>query len=98
MIVRIVKMEFQQDKVPAFLQLFKERKARIRNFEGCKHLELWRQTGTENVFFTYSHWNEESDLNHYRFSEFFKETWQLTKALFASKAEAWSVEQEVVME
>ncbi|KAA5533314.1 antibiotic biosynthesis monooxygenase [Taibaiella lutea] len=98
MIVRIVKMEFQEDKVTDFLQLFEERKERIRHFEGCKHLELWRQSGKSNIFFTYSHWNAESDLDHYRFSDFFKDTWQLTKALFAAKAEAWSVEQEVVME
>jgi quinol monooxygenase YgiN len=98
MIVRIVKMEFQEDKVTDFLHLFEERKERIRHFEGCNHLELWRQSGKSNIFFTYSHWNAESDLNHYRFSDFFKETWQLTKAMFATKAEAWSVEQEVVME
>lgn len=97
MIVRIVKMEFQEDKVAEFVQLFEERKERIRNFEGCRHLELWRQAGKENVFFTYSHWNQESDLDHYRFSAFFKETWQLTKALFAAKAEAWSVEQQSVL-
>jgi quinol monooxygenase YgiN len=97
MIVRIVKMEFQPDKVAEFIQLFDERKERIRHFNGCMHLELWRQAGSDNVFFTYSHWNAESDLNHYRFSSFFKETWQMTKALFAARAEAWSVEQERVL-
>lgn len=98
MIVRIVKMEFQEDKVADFIQLFEERKERIRHFEGCRHLELWRQAGKEHVYFTYSHWNSESDLDHYRFSSFFKETWQLTKALFSAKAEAWSVEQVAVVE
>lgn len=93
MIVRIVKMEFQADKVAEFVQLFEERKDRIRHFEGCLHLELWKQAGKDNVYFTYSHWNDEGDLDKYRFSAFFKETWQLTKALFVSKAEAWSVEQ-----
>jgi quinol monooxygenase YgiN len=98
MIVRIVKMEFQEDKVADFVQLFEERKERIRHFEGCLHLELWRQTGEKHIYFTYSHWNSEKDLDHYRFSAFFKETWQLTKALFSAKPEAWSVEQVSVIE
>ena len=92
MIIRIVKMVFMPEQVPAFLSMFEERKTRIRNFEGCLHLELWKQSGTENVYFTYSHWNDEQALDHYRFSAFFKETWGITKALFAEKAEAWSVD------
>lgn len=92
MIIRIVKMVFVPEEVPAFLQLFEARKSVIRNFEGCLHLELWKETGTDNVFFTYSHWEQEQALDHYRFSAFFKETWGLTKALFAAKAEAWSVD------
>src|SRR5689334_18832526 len=98
MIVRVVKMEFQEEKVAEFLALFEGRKERIRHFQGCRHLELWRQAGTTNVYFTYSHWNAETDLNHYRFSEFFKETWQLTKALFSAKPQAWSVEQACVVQ
>lgn len=97
MIVRIVKMVFLPEQVQAFVQLFDERKERIRNFKGCHHLELWRESGKENIFFTYSHWESGQALDHYRFSEFFKETWGLTKALFAQKAEAWSVEQERVL-
>ena len=97
MIVRIVKMVFLPEQVQSFVQLFDERKERIRNFKGCHHLELWRESGKENVYFTYSHWENEQALDSYRFSEFFKETWGLTKALFAQKAEAWSVEQERVL-
>ncbi len=97
MIVRIVKMTFRPEEVPAFLALFDERKEQIRHFEGCSHLELWREAGKDNVFFTYSHWVGEAALDHYRFSSFFKDTWSRTKALFAEKAQAWSVAQERVL-
>lgn len=97
MIIRIVKMVFVPSNVPTFLELFNERKEQIRNFAGCTHLELWQEEGSENVFFTYSHWENEAALNHYRFSGFFKDTWSRTKALFAEKAEAWSVKQEYVV-
>lgn len=91
MILRIVQMTFQTDKIEQFTQLFEERKHIIKGFQGCSHLELWQDTANKNIFFTYSNWTTEEDLNHYRFSEFFKETWGLTKALFSDKPQAWSV-------
>jgi heme-degrading monooxygenase HmoA len=91
MIVRIVKMTFEKDKIDEFCALFEARKQTIRGFKGCKHLELWQDSAHEQVFFTYSIWESEADLDHYRFSDFFKDTWGKTKALFAGKPEAWSV-------
>lgn len=98
MIVRIVKMSFAEENVKTFLELFEQRKQLIRGFDGCLHLELWQQSGVLNVFFTYSKWESEQHLDHYRYSELFKDTWARTKALFAGKAEAWSVEQKLVVE
>ncbi len=91
MIIRIVQMTFREEAIPAFEGLFAERKGRIRSFEGCLHLELWQDANNPATFFTYSHWESEAYLNQYRFSEFFKETWGLTKALFADGPKAWSV-------
>ena len=59
--------------------------------EGCTHLELLNDTNTSNIFFTYSHWQTENDLNKYRKSELFKNVWGKTKVLFAAKPEVWSV-------
>jgi quinol monooxygenase YgiN len=97
MIVRIVQMSFRAGERDHFLQLFEERKERIRGFEGCRHLELWEDAHNDHVFFTYSMWDSEAHLDHYRFSEFFKDTWTRTKALFAGKPQAWSVMQKVVV-
>ncbi|MBL7795100.1 MAG: antibiotic biosynthesis monooxygenase, partial [Saprospiraceae bacterium] len=36
-------------------------------------------------------WDDEAALERYRESELFQATWERTKALFAEKAEAWSV-------
>lgn len=97
MIVRIVKMTFREEEIEAFTALFEERKALIRGFEGCLHLELWQDAHQPNVFCTYSHWESEAYLDKYRFSELFKETWKLTKALFAEKPEATSLIQKVIV-
>lgn len=97
MIVRIVQMTFRDENILAFQQLFEERKHLIRHFDGCQHLELWQDTHAKNIFFTYSIWESETHLDHYRFSELFKDTWAKTKILFAEKAKAWSVERKVVL-
>jgi len=46
----------------------------------------------KNVFFTYSWWNSEGDLNAYRNSDLFKGVWVKTKLLFNDKPLAWSTE------
>lgn len=91
-------MTFRPEATSDFTALFEERKALIRHFEGCRHLELWQQEDNPDVFFTYSIWESQQHLDRYRFSELFRDTWARTKALFAAKAEAWSVAQRVVLE
>jgi quinol monooxygenase YgiN len=91
MIVRIVKMEFREDKVKEFTGFFELRKETIRNFPGCTGLELLQDSKNENILFTYSTWESETALNHYRYSAFFKDTWGQAKAMFAGKPEAWSL-------
>ena len=91
MITRLVKMTFHPDKVQDFFKLFNENKDKIAGFEGCTHLELLNDINDTNVFFTYSHWKDESCLEAYRNSELFKGVWQQTKLLFAAKPEAWTV-------
>ncbi len=92
MIKRIVKLTFAPENTGDFLLIFEEMKSQIRNSEGCTHLELWRSRTEPNVFFTYSIWDSEAHLDAYRQSELFQGTWRRTKALFAGKPEAWSVD------
>ncbi|HZJ36361.1 MAG TPA: antibiotic biosynthesis monooxygenase family protein [Gillisia sp.] len=98
MLVRIVKMGFDPDKIETFLQNFEKRKTLIRGFEGCMFLELYRDKINKNQFFTYSYWTDESALENYRNSSLFKEVWADTKIYFNQKPEAWSVEKLVSIE
>ena len=92
MFVRIVKMSFDPSKIEEFLHNFHESKENIRSFEGCTLLELYRDKNYNNIFFTYSYWNSEKDLEKYRNSDFFKEVWAKTKVLFNEIPQAWSVD------
>ena len=85
-------MSFEPAKIEEFLANFEVIKIKIRNFEGCNLLELYRDQNNTNIFFTYSYWNSEADLNNYRHSELFKGVWAKTKPLFNAKPEAWSVD------
>ncbi|AZQ44321.1 putative quinol monooxygenase [Nonlabens ponticola] len=91
MITRIVKMHFEQDKVEDFKTMFDEIKDDIRKQTGCSLLELYQDAHDETVFFTYSYWNTENDLNNYRHSSLFKEIWPKTKAMFSQPASANTV-------
>ncbi len=97
MIIRIVKMTFAPEKVNDFLEIFNTSKLLIRNFKGCSHLELLNDINQPNIFFTYSYWQEESNLNNYRDSELFAGVWAKTKILFNAKPEAWSVTQSIIV-
>ncbi len=90
MINRFVKMTFDSACIDAFKQLFDEHKKAIRNSPGCLYLELLNDIKHPHIFFTYSKWETEEDLNKYRHSATFKEVWPKTKVLFCEKAEAWS--------
>ncbi len=92
MFVRIVKMSFEPSKIDAFLSFFETKKKFIRGFEGCEFLELYRDKTHPNIFFTYSYWNAEADLENYRNSDLFKNVWATTKKSFNDKPEAWSVD------
>ncbi|MFY0714013.1 antibiotic biosynthesis monooxygenase [Seonamhaeicola sp. NFXS20] len=92
MFVRIVKMGFHEMHIDTFLSNFNTNKKQIRNFKGCKFLELYRDKNNPNIFFTYSYWETENDLEQYRQSELFKNVWNKTKVLFNTKPEAWSVD------
>jgi len=83
-------MTFRPDATDTFLALFHATRQRIRNFEGCQHLELWQDAQQPNVMTTYSHWVSPEALDAYRASELFQATWKQTKALFADKPFAHS--------
>lgn len=91
MISRIVKMTFIPEKVDDFIIVFNESKDFIRNFPGCIEMHLHRDLHRKNIFYTYSNWESENALNHYRNSTKFREIWSKTKANFQEKAETYSL-------
>jgi autoinducer 2-degrading protein len=92
MFIRIVKLSFHEENILAFLENFEIIKERIRSAPGNCLLELYQDKNNKSIFFTYSYWETEQDLENYRTSDFFIEVWSFTKKLFNDKPEAWSVD------
>lgn len=95
MFVRIVKLSFKPEKVQEFLINFDENKTFIRKSPGCLLLELYRDKTNPNLFFTYSYWEKEEDLENYRKSDLFIDIWSKIKILFNDKPLAWSVDKTI---
>jgi heme-degrading monooxygenase HmoA len=98
MFVRIVKMSFHEEHIQAFLDNFELMKSHIRNAPGNRFLELYQDKNNKCIFFTYSYWETEADLENYRQSALFDDVWTFTKKLFNDKPEAWSVDKLVSLE
>ena len=98
MFVRIVKMSFHLENIPAFLENFELVKTHIRNAPGNRFLELYQDKNNPQILFTYSYWDTEEDLENYRKSALFDEVWSFTKKLFNDKPEAWSADKLVSLE
>jgi quinol monooxygenase YgiN len=90
MIHRFVKMTFRPEAINQFRLVFDASKEHIAAFPGCVGLKLIQDTSNENILYTYSQWLQTADLEAYRSSELFQNTWAQTKVLFAEKAQAWS--------
>ncbi len=90
MIVRIVKLTLRPEKTEDFLALFNRYKKDIAAFPGCTHLQGLQDIKNTNIFFTYSHWENEEALNTYRHSALFNEVWPQAKEWFEENPEAWS--------
>ena len=84
-------MSFHAKHIEEFQEIFAKKKDFIRGSEGCQLLELYQDKNNPEIFFTYSYWENDSDLENYRNSELFTTVWAKTKTFFNDKPQAWSV-------
>ena len=81
MIIRIVKMTFKPERINDFKAIFEASKEKIRDQNGCNYLCLLQDKNNTSVFFTYSYWDNEIYLNHYRNSNLFGQVCSKTRSL-----------------
>ncbi len=91
MITRIVKLTFDPNFVSDFKAMYAEVHPHIEGFEGCHQVELKQDSRYSNVLFTVSQWEDESNLQAYRKSALFAQTWAKTKTWFCGNPQAWTL-------
>ena len=92
MLIRIVRMHFAPEAVPIFLRdIWAVHKASIAAQPGCLSVALKADATDATVYYTLSHWASQAALDAYRQSTLFAQVWPATKALFAQKAQAYSL-------
>ncbi|MFT6716348.1 MAG: heme-degrading monooxygenase HmoA [Saprospiraceae bacterium] len=89
MITRIVKLSFEDSYCVEFEANFFETKKIVLSNKGCYSVELLKSY-EPGLYFTYSVWDNEDSLNHYRNSPVFKKIWGSFKPNFKTKAQAWT--------
>jgi quinol monooxygenase YgiN len=90
MIIRLVQLTISTSQIEQFLELFEASKERIRSSPGCLELTLLQDVQDPQRISTLSKWESEDALNAYRSTDFFRETWAASKAMFSDRAKAVS--------
>ena len=83
-------MTFDPKQTESFINQFIEVRPRILEMKGCMDVELFHDSKYPNIMTTISKWSSEDDLNNYRHSDLFTNTWRKTKAMFCAKPIAQS--------
>ena len=65
MLVRIVKLQFKEEKINDFLLHFETVKWEVTNFPGCRGMKLLQDLNTPSIIITYSVWDRETKLGIY---------------------------------
>lgn len=92
MITRIVKMSVKKDKVKDFVRYFEKYNEEIKIFDGCEHHDFLEDKNDASVFFTYTTWKSERQIERYRRSETHRLHKQKLQEFYEKDDSAWTVE------
>ncbi len=97
MIVRIVKLQFDERTHEEAQKHLLSMVPNVRSWPGCIHLEVLFDENRVGRIVTYSHWESIKALNEYRCSEVFRDFWTVVKPYLASPTEAWTMRRTVYL-
>jgi hypothetical protein len=92
MILRVVKMVVDQNKIDIFNNFMSNLSTEKEGMDGCVHHDFFSNKQFRNVFYSYTIWESEKYLNKYRKSMLFKEVTTTLRSLCLSEPAAWTVE------
>ena len=91
MITRIIKLRLK-DSTDEFIKYINSIHDEIFQFTGCHNMEVLNDKDDPKVFFIYTIWKNETELNKFRNSSFNRNFWNTLQDLCESRPEVWTVE------
>ena len=92
MIKRVVRLTLKDDaSINAFQEIYRSRNPFTKGVKGCREVKVLKDVDHDDVYYTFSIWDSNEDLEAYRQSNYFAETWPMVKAQLAKRAEAFSM-------
>jgi len=92
MIKRIVRLTMKDAAAKvSFQEIYRSRNPLKNGVKGCREVKVMKDVNDDNVYYTVSTWEHNDDLEAYRASEYFAETWPMVKAQLSKRAEAFSM-------
>ncbi|MBI4648104.1 MAG: antibiotic biosynthesis monooxygenase [Bacteroidia bacterium] len=92
MITRIVKVSVHDSKIDDFVSFMESVRDHMLAFNGCEHWEVLNDKTNKNIFFSYSIWKSEKELEAYKYSTLYKQIWSTCKQWFTKESQAWTVD------
>ena len=92
MIKRVVRLTVKDAAAKeAFQEIYRSRNPYKNGVKGCQDVKVMKDVNEDNVYYTVSLWDRNEDLEAYRQSDYFAETWPMVKAQLSKRAEAFSM-------
>lgn len=92
MILRIVKMEVDPQKLEIFELFMKNLSEEKAKLDGCVHHDFFCDKNYVNLFYSYTIWENLTYLKKYKKTPLFKEVVKTLKMLCSTEPSAWTVE------
>lgn len=64
----------------------------VRRVSGCMHNDIFRDRNNDNIFYSYTIWSSEEDIERYLKSMYYKEIWGDIWDYFKKEPMAWKID------
>ncbi len=92
MILRVVKMKVDTNKVELFERFMNNLREEKLNLDGCLHFDYFHEKGNLNIYYSYTIWESDKHFRVYKKSDLFKEVTSTLNALCQIEPMAWTIE------
>ena len=92
MIIRVVKIPIKDASINSFIKRIPIISNEVRRVSGCIHNDIFRDKMKENIFYSYTIWNSDEDIEKYLGSQYYKDIWGDLWDYFEGTPKSWKID------